>query len=171
MQNRARVSRTVASFLAIGLMSMAATLATAPVSPANAQQAYVPAQKDFVGKWKLSSATSRPPLDMKNAPTPSQEADATMFQETVTSFYSTLDYLEITADGRYIFHRSGDPTAGPCARCGTWSFNESSLWLKLDTAPRLDIHAQGGEMQMTFTAETDATSKYAWLAFGWTRIK
>ncbi|MFC4761818.1 hypothetical protein [Dyella koreensis] len=171
MQNRARASRIAASFLAVGCVSMAAALTVVPVAPAKAQEAYLPAQQDFVGKWKLSSATSRPPRDMKTAPTPAQEAGATMFQETVTTLYAAFDYLEITADGRYIFHRPGDPASGPCARCGTWSFSRSSLWLKLDTAPRLDIQAKGSEMQMTFTAETDETSKYSWLVFGWTKIK
>ncbi|WP_266158011.1 hypothetical protein [Dyella silvatica] len=150
---------------------MTAVLTVVPVSSAKAQEAYLPTQKDFIGKWKLSSATSRPPHDMRHAPTPSQEADATMFQETVTTSYSALDYLEITADGRYIFHRPGALASAPCAWCGAWSFSRGSLWLKQNAAPRLDIHAKSGEMQMTFTAETDEKSKYSWLVFGWTKIE
>ncbi len=107
---------------------------------------------------------------MKTAPTAQQEADATLFQETVTTFYSAFDYLEITADGRYNFHQAGDPS-GSCVWCGTWSFNKSSLWLKLDTAPRLDIYAKDGDIQMTYTAEPDKKSKYTWLVFGWTRME
>lgn len=99
---------------------------------------------------------------MKTAPTARQEADATLFQETVTTFYSAFDYLEITADGRYNFHQPGDPS-GSCVWCGTWSFNKSSLWLKLDSVPRLDIYAKDGDIQMTYTAEPDKKSKYTWL--------
>jgi hypothetical protein len=163
--------RNATLFLAIGIMGMADIPVVAPVSPAKAQEEYLPTQKDFVGKWKLSGATSRPPRDMKTAPTPKQEADATMFQETVTTFYGAFDYLEITADGRYNFHQPGDPASGSCVWCGTSSFSKSSLWLKLDTAPRLDIYAKGGDMQMTYTAESDKKSKYTWLVFGWTKME
>lgn len=107
---------------------------------------------------------------MKDAPTPEQEAAANEFQQTVTAFYDAFDYLEITADGRYNFHQPGDPTSGSCVWCGTWSFSKSSLWLELDTAPRLDIYAKGGDIQMTYTAEPDEKSKYAWLVFGWTKV-
>lgn len=86
-------------------------------------------------------------------------------------FYSAFDYLEITADGRYNFHQAGDPPSAACVWCGTWSFNKSSLWLKLDTAPRLDIYAKDGDMQMTYTAEPDKKSKYKWLVFGWTKME
>ncbi|KJF72764.1 hypothetical protein [Agrobacterium arsenijevicii] len=171
MQNRTRMLRTATLLLAVGIMSLTDLPIVAPVSPANAQEEYLPTQKDFVGKWKLSGATSRPPRGMKTAPTQKQEADATLFQETVTTFYTAFDYLEITADGRYNFHQSGDPASGTCVWCGTWSFAKSSLWLKMDTAPRLDIYAKGGDMQMTYTAEPNKKSKYTWLVFGWTKIK
>lgn len=171
MENRTRMLRTVTLFLAIGIMGVLDIPIVAPVSPAKAQEEYRPMPKDFVGKWKLSAATSRPPRNMKNAPTPKQEADATLFQETVTAFYSAFDYLEITADGRYNFHRPGDPTSGSCVWCGTWSFRKSSLWLKQDAAPRLDIQGKEGEIQMTYTSEPDRKSKYTWLVFGWTKIK
>lgn len=163
--------RTATLFLATGILGTTHIPGIAPVLPATAQGEYLPTQKDFVGKWKLSSATSRPPREMKTAPTPEQEADATLFQETVTTFYNTFDYLEITADGRYNFHQPGDPASGTCVWCGTWSFAKSSLWLKMDTAPRLDIYAKGGDMQMTYTAESDRKSKYTWLVFGWTKMK
>lgn len=42
---------------------------------------------------------------------------------------------------------------------------------QLDTAPRLDIYAKGGDIQMTYTAEPDEKSKYAWLVFGWTKVE
>ncbi|CUX36825.1 hypothetical protein D3C87_673180 [compost metagenome] len=170
MKNRTGMLRIVTLLLAIGVAGMADIPVVASVSPAKAEAEYFPTQKDFVGKWKLSGATSRPPRDMKTAPTAQQEADATLFQETVTTFYSAFDYLEITADGRYNFHQAGDPS-GSCVWCGTWSFNKSSLWLKLDTAPRLDIYAKDGDIQMTYTAEPDKKSKYTWLVFGWTRME
>lgn len=171
MKNKTGMLHNYTLFLVIGIMAVADVPVVAPVSSAKAQEEYLPTQKDFVGKWRLSGATSRPPRDMKTAPTPTQEADATLFQETVTTFYTSFDYLEITADGRYNFHQPGDPASGSCVWCGTWSFGKSSLWLKMDTAPRLDIYAQGGDMQMTYTAESDEKSKYTWLVFGWTKIK
>ncbi|WP_136625532.1 hypothetical protein, partial [Mesorhizobium norvegicum] len=112
-----------------------------------------------------------PPRDMTDAPTPEQEAAANEFQQTVTAFYGAFDYLEITADGRYNFHQPGDPNSGACVWCGTWSFANSSAWLKLDTAPRLDIYAKDGDLQMTYTAEPDEKSKYAWLVFAWTKVE
>ncbi|AAK87048.1 hypothetical protein EN41_17965 [Agrobacterium tumefaciens] len=171
MENRTRLLRIVSFFLAFGIAAMADVPGIAPVPKAQAEAEYLPTQQDFVGKWKLTGATSRPPRDMKTAPTAQQEADATQFQETVTTFYSAFDYLEITADGRYNFHQAGDPPSAACVWCGTWSFNKSSLWLKLDTAPRLDIYAKDGDMQMTYTAEPDKKSKYKWLVFGWTKME
>jgi len=152
-------------------MLPASILSISYISSAQAQEEYIPTKKDFVGKWKLSGSAIRPPRDMKDAPTPEQEAAAAEFQQTVTAFYGAFDYLEITADGRYNFHQPSDPTSGSCVWCGTWSFSKSSLWLKLDTAPRLDIYAKDGDIQMTYTAEPDEKSKYAWLVFGWTKAE
>ncbi|TPN43478.1 MULTISPECIES: hypothetical protein [unclassified Mesorhizobium] len=171
MQNATKAICSAALLLAIATVGLAATLSVAHTSSAQAQEEYLPTQKDFVGKWKLNGATTRPPRDMTDAPTPEQEAAANEFQQTVTNFYTAFDYLEITADGRYNFHQPGDPTSGPCVWCGTWSFSKSSLWLKLDTAPRLDIYAKDGDIQMTYTAEPDEKSKYAWLVFGWTKVE
>jgi hypothetical protein len=170
MKSYTGLFRIVTFSLAIGIVVISGIPGIAPASPAQAQSEYYPTQQDFVGKWKLSGATTRPPRDMKTEPTPEQEADATLFQETVTTFYTAFDYLEITADGRYNFHQAGDPPAS-CVWCGTWSFDKSSLWLKLDTAPRLDIYAKDGDMQMTYTAEPDGKSKYTWLVFGWTKME
>lgn len=171
MQNATKAVCSTALLLAVATMGLAGTLSVAHISSAQAQEEYLPTQKDFVGKWKLSGATTRPPRDMTDAPTPEQEAAASEFQQTVTNFYTAFDYLEITADGRYNFHQPGDPASGPCVWCGAWSFSKSSLWLKLDTAPRLDIYAKDGDIQMTYTAEPDEKSKYAWLVFGWTKVE
>ncbi|MBZ9978415.1 hypothetical protein [Mesorhizobium sp. BR-1-1-10] len=171
MQKPARAIRVAAPLLAILGMATPFILTISHISSARAQEEYLPTQKDFVGKWQLSGATTRPPRDMKDAATPEQEAAANDFQQTVTAFYGAFDYLEITADGRYNFHQPGDPASGSCIWCGTWSFNKSSLWLELDTAPRLDIYAKGGDIQMTYTAEPDEKSKYAWLVFGWTKVE
>ena len=127
-------------------MLPASILSVSYISSAQAQEEYIPTKKDFVDKWKLSGSAIRPPRDMKDAPTPEQEAAAAEFQP-------------------------GDPTSGACVWCGTWSFSKSSLWLELDTAPRLDIYAKGGDIQMTYTAEPDEKSKYAWLVFGWTKAE
>ncbi|RUW52123.1 MULTISPECIES: hypothetical protein [unclassified Mesorhizobium] len=170
MQKSTKAIRVAAPLLAILGMVAPFILPMTHISSAQAQEEYLPTQKDFVGKWQLSGATTRPPRDMKDAPTPEQEAAANEFQQTVTAFYDAFDYLEITADGRYNFHQPGDPTSGSCVWCGTWSFSKSSLWLELDTAPRLDIYAKGGDIQMTYTAEPDEKSKYAWLVFGWTKV-
>ncbi len=140
-----------------------------PVSPAQAQSEYLPTQNDFIGKWQITGSAIRPPRDLKGTPTPKQKAAATKFQQTVTTFYEAFDYLEIKADGRYNFHQPGDPASGPCVWCGTWSFKNNSLWLELNTAPRLDIYAKGGDLQMTYTAEPDKASQYKWLVFGWSK--
>lgn len=171
MQNPTRAICAAALLLAAGATGLPSTSSIAYISSARAQEEYLPTEKDFVGKWKLSGGAIRPPRDMTDAPTPEQEAAAAEFQQTVTAFYGAFDYLEITADGRYNFHQPGDPTSGPCVWCGTWSFSKSSLWLKLDTAPRLDIYAKDGDIQMTYTAELDEKSKYAWLVFGWTKAE
>lgn len=171
MRNSIKAVCAASFLLAIGATGPASILSASYTSSAQAQEEYLPTEKDFVGKWKVSGSAIRPPRDMKDAPTPEQEAAATEFQQTVTNFYTAFDYLEITADGRYNFHQPGDPTSGPCVWCGTWSFSKSSLWLKLDTAPRLDIYAKDGDMQMTYTAEPDETSKYAWQVFAWTKVE
>lgn len=170
MQSLTKAICAATFLLSIGTTGLITTLTDAYISSAQAQEEYFPTEKDFVGKWKLSGAAIRPPSEMKDAPTPEQEAAATEFQQTVTAFYGAFDYLEITADGRYNFHQPGDP-ASPCVWCGSWSFKKSSLWLKLETAPRLDIYAKDGDIQMTYTAEPDEKSKYAWLVFGWTKVE
>ncbi|WP_027052465.1 hypothetical protein [Mesorhizobium erdmanii] len=171
MQKSTRAICAATLFLVIGTTALANILSITYTLTVQAQEEYLPTQKDFVGKWKLAGGAIRPPRDMTDAPTPEQEAAANEFQQTVTNFYTAFDYLEITADGRYNFHQPGDPTSAPCVWCGTWSFSKSSLWLKLDTAPRLDIYAKDGDIQMTYTAEPDEKSKYAWLVFGWTKVE
>ena len=171
MQNPTRAICAIALLLAVGATGLPGISPVAYVSSAQAQEEYLPTEKDFVGKWKLSGSAIRPPRDMTDAPTPEQEAAANEFQQTVTAFYGAFDYLEITANGRYNFHQPGDPTSGSCVWCGTWSFSKSSLWLKLETTPRLDIYAKDGDMQMTYTTEPDEKSKYAWLVFGWTKAE
>jgi len=171
MQKSIKAIRAATLLLAIGAIGSANTSSVSYISSARAQEEYLPTEKDFVGKWKLGGSAIRPPRDMTDAPTPEQEAAAAAFLQTVTAFYGAFDYLEITADGRYNFHQPGDPASGACVWCGTWSFGESSLWLKLDTAPRLDIYAKDGDIQMTYTAEPDEKSKYAWLVFGWTKAE
>lgn len=170
IENRPWTTSAAVAFLATGLVGLTYTPVIAPVSPAQAQTEYLPTEKDFIGKWKLSGSAIRPPRDLKGSATPKQETAATDFQKTVVSFYSAFDYLEIKPDGTYNFHQPGDPASGPCVWCGTWSFKHSSLWLKLDTAPRLDIYAKGGDVQMTYTAEPQKTSNYKWLVFGWTKL-
>ncbi|QND55688.1 hypothetical protein [Mesorhizobium huakuii] len=171
MQNPTRAICAAALLLAVGATGLPNISSVAYISSARAQEEYLPTEKDFFGKWTLSGSAIRPPRDMTDAPTHEQEATATEFQQTVTAFYGAFDYLEITADGRYNFHQPGDPASGACVWCGTWSFSKSSLWLKLDTAPRLDIYAKDGDIQMTYTAEPDEKSKYAWLVFGWTKAE
>ncbi len=168
MRNRSKAACAAALLLATGLIGAAQSIA--PVSSAQAQTEYLPTKKDFIGKWKLSGSAIRPPRDLKGSPTEQDEAAANDFQQTVTTFYSAFDYLEIKADGSYNFHQPGDPASGPCVWCGTWSFKNDSLWLKLDTAPRLDIYAEGGDIQMTYTAEPEKTSKYKWQVFGWSKL-
>ncbi|MDW5317176.1 hypothetical protein [Rhizobium sp. PL01] len=153
----------------LGAVVFPYALAVVPVPGAHAQTEYLPANQDFIGKWKLAGSAIRPPRDLAGTATQEQEAAATEFQQTVTAFYGAFDYLEITADGRYNFHQPGDPASSPCVWCGTWSFTNDSLWLALDTAPRLDIYAKGGDMQMTYTAEQEGSSRYKWLVFSWTK--
>ncbi|ESY44357.1 hypothetical protein X747_03505 [Mesorhizobium sp. LNJC384A00] len=169
MRNRIKAAGIAGMLLAIGIASAAYAPRIAPVSTAQAQTEYLPTEKDFIGKWSIAGSAIRPPRDLKEPAKPDQEASATEFQQTVTAFYGAFDYLEITADGRYNFHQPGDPASGPCVWCGTWSFKNDSLWLELDTAPRLDIYAEGGDMQMTYTAEPEETSRYKWLVFSWTK--
>jgi hypothetical protein len=168
MKNRIRAAGTVALLLTVGLLGAAPTITA--VSTAQAQTEYLPTKKDFIGKWKLSGAAIRPPRDLKGSPTEKDEAAANEFQQTVSAFYSAFDYLEIKADGSYNFHQPGDPESGPCVWCGSWSFKNDSLWLELDTAPRLDIYAEGRDIQMTYTAEPEKTSKYKWQVFGWSKL-
>lgn len=170
VKNRTKAAGAAALLLAIGLIGFTSAPSITPVSTAQAQTEYLPTKKDFIGKWKLNGATIRPPRDLEGSPTPEQEAAANEFQQTITAFYSAFDYLEIKADGSYNFHQPGDPASGACVWCGTWSFKNDSLWLELDTAPRLDIYAEGGDIQMTYTAEPEKTSKYKWQVFGWSKL-
>ncbi|TIM97613.1 MAG: hypothetical protein E5Y34_19650, partial [Mesorhizobium sp.] len=55
---------------AIGAVGLTSISPFAYVSSAQAQEEYLPTQKDFVGKWKLNGGAIRPPRDMKDAPTP-----------------------------------------------------------------------------------------------------
>lgn len=168
MWNRYKVAG-LAVLLLLGTVAFHYALGVSPVPAAHAQTEYLPAEQDFIGKWKLVGSAIRPPRDLEGPATQEEEAAATEFQQTVTAFYGAFDYLEITADGRYNFHQPGDPASGACVWCGTWSFKADSLWLALDTAPRLDIYAKGGDMQMTYTAEQEETSRYKWLVFSWTK--
>ncbi|MDX8457704.1 hypothetical protein [Mesorhizobium humile] len=169
MLNRIKMAGVAATLLTIGVVGTAYAPTIASISTARAQTQYLPTEKDFIGKWTITGSAIRPPRDLKEPASPDMEAAATEFQQTVTAFYGAFDYLEITADGRYNFHQPGDPASGSCVWCGTWSFKNDSLWLALDTAPRLDIYAKGGDLQMTYTAEPEKTSRYKWLVFGWTR--
>jgi hypothetical protein len=169
-RNRTKPFFATAMFLAIAGTGLYWTPVLSPVSQAHAQTEYLPTKQDFVGKWKLAGSAIRPPRDLEGSPTQEQEAAATEFQQTVTALYGAFDYLEIKPDGRYNFHQPGDPESGACVWCGTWSFKNDSLWLDLDTAPRLDIYAEAGDMQMTYTADPDKASQYKWLVFGWTKL-
>ncbi|WP_322104419.1 hypothetical protein [Paraburkholderia sp. J41] len=142
-----------------------------------AQGEYIPVAKDFFGKWKLVGAGIMQPQDFHGKPSQKQEKAADLYQQGKLAFYQSFDYLEITADGHYNFHQPGDP-AGMCVWCGTWSFKGGSLWLSTstnhwesrDTAPRLDEYAKGGDIQMTFTKESNKTSLDRWQAFGWKKL-
>jgi len=110
MQKSTKAICSVTLLLMSGAILPTRILSVSYISSARAQEEYLPTEKDFVGKWTLSGSAIRPPRDMKDAPTPEQEAAAAEFQQTVTAFYGAFDYLEISADGRYNFHQPGDPT-------------------------------------------------------------
>jgi hypothetical protein len=168
MQTRNKIA-SAAVLVSLFIVALSHVAGISPVPAAHAQTEYLPVEQDFIGKWKLIGSAVRPPRDLEGAATPEQETSAAEFQQTVTAFYGAFDYLEIAADGRYNFHQPGDPASGACVWCGTWSFKNDSLWLKLETEPRLDIYAKGGDMQMTYTAEPEGTSLYKWLVFSWTK--
>ncbi|MEN7529411.1 hypothetical protein [Cupriavidus sp. 2SB] len=145
--------------------------APAQANPATAAAAeYLPAKADFIGKWKIYGATVRPPSDLGAPATPEQTAAAYTGQRMLLSFYRAFDYLEIDADGRFNFHQPGDQTGDRCVWCGTWSFHNDSLWLDLPNAPRLDIYAKGGKMQMTYTSEIGESSRFKWQVVGWEKV-
>ena len=169
-RSRTKTFLATAMFLAIGGLGLYHIPTISGLSLAKAQTEYLPAKEDFVGKWQLSGSAVRPPRDLKGSPTEEQQAAAAEFQQTATAFYGAFDYLEIKPDGRYNFHQPGDPESGPCTWCGTWSYKNDSLWLELDTAPRLDIYAKGGDLQMTYTVDPDKASQYKWLVLGWTKL-
>ncbi|GJG94312.1 hypothetical protein [Cupriavidus pauculus] len=142
-----------------------------PPAAAAASLEYVPAAKDFVGKWKIYGATVRPPADVGAAATPEQTSAARQGQQRLLGFYRAFDYLEISADGRFNFHQPGDQAGDHCMWCGKWTFHDDSLWLDLESAPRLDIYAKGGKMQMTYTSEVGEASLFRWQVVGWEPVR
>ncbi|PLP97646.1 hypothetical protein [Cupriavidus pauculus] len=141
----------------------------APVASTAAQ--YLPAAADFIGKWKLYGAAVRAPSDLPAPATPEQTAEATARQRTLITFYRAFDYLEIREDGHFNFHQPGEQPGDACAWCGKWSFHDGSLWLDLPTAPRLDIYAPDGKMQMTYGAEVGESAMFRWQVVGWAKVR
>ena len=167
------VAATVLTTVALGAVAPAHA---APATPAPSQAkpapaSYVPAQADFVGKWKLYGAAVRAPSDLPAPATAEQSAEARSRLRTLMTFYQAFDYLEISADGRFNFHQPGEKPGDACAWCGNWTFHDESLWFDLPMAPRLDIYAKIGSMQMTYDTEISDTSMFRWLAVGWNKVR
>lgn len=166
------IATALAASFSLGALTTAAHAAT-PTAPAastpTAAASYVPTSADFIGKWKLYGATVRAPADASKPAPAKKTAEARGALRTLVSFYQAFDYLEISADGRYNFHQPGESADGGCVWCGKWSFHDESLWLDLPTAPRLDIYATDGKMQMTYDAETSDTSLFRWMVVGWAK--
>lgn len=177
------IATAIAASFSLGALTTAAHAATptpttptptpTPTTPAasttTAAASYVPTSADFIGKWKLYGATVRAPADARKPAPAKKTAEARGALRTLVSFYQAFDYLEISADGRYNFHQPGESADGGCVWCGKWSFHDESLWLDLPTAPRLDIYATDGKMQMTYDAETSDTSLFRWMVVGWAK--
>ena len=91
MQNSTKAICAATLLLMSGAILPTRILSVSYISSARAQEEYLPTEKDFVGKWKLGGSAIRPPRDMKDAPTPEQEAAAAAFQQTLTAFYGAFD--------------------------------------------------------------------------------